>query len=231
MMLWMTLALQAGTINVGGFLACHRFVTHTTGFATFFASDLVEFKWMEALGMLCVPLFFMLGSMISGFFVDRRIILGERPHYSLILSMIAMILWIVVLTGANGLLGQFGRGLAHESDYFLLICLCLASGIQNAVISSASQSTIRTTHLTGISTDLAIGIIRMLSSTHLISLKKELEGTAMRVGIIFSFVLGSVIGAILFTQFKYLGFTLPALISTTLWAMSIQTQNQRKIST
>jgi uncharacterized membrane protein YoaK (UPF0700 family) len=64
---------MAGTINSGGFLACGRWVTHVTGFATFFGIDLVTGEYKLALSMLIVPMFFLLGSFVSGYLIDVRL--------------------------------------------------------------------------------------------------------------------------------------------------------------
>ena len=221
--LWVVLAAQAGIINVGGFLACHRFVTHTTGFATFFATDVAKARYSDAIGMLAVPGFFMLGAMISGFFVDRRILKNLRPNYSLILFFMALIQWSIFVFGSLGNLGPFGNGLLESKDYVILIGLCLASGLQNAVITSASQSVIRTTHLTGFTTDLGIGLVRLIFSTHKESQQQELEASYMRLGIILAFVFGSMVGAFAFTEYHYYAFIIPGLISSALWFLSIQT--------
>ncbi len=39
---WFLLSFNAGCINAGGFLATGRFVSHVTGFATFFGVDLAN---------------------------------------------------------------------------------------------------------------------------------------------------------------------------------------------
>ncbi|MCB0363343.1 MAG: DUF1275 family protein, partial [Bdellovibrionales bacterium] len=62
LLVWLALAFQAGVLNVGGFLACGRFVSHLTGFAGFFGLEAARLRGLEALGMLTVPLFFLLGS-------------------------------------------------------------------------------------------------------------------------------------------------------------------------
>lgn len=56
--IWMSMAFQAGILNIGGFMACHRFVSHITGFATFFGHEINQADNSHAFGMLAVPLFF-----------------------------------------------------------------------------------------------------------------------------------------------------------------------------
>ncbi len=208
------MAFQAGTINVGGFLACHRFVTHVTGFATHIGVETSLGNIPAALGMLTVPFFFVAGSMLSGYLVDHRIAQHKSPMYLTGVSLMFCLLASAVYLGSNNQFGVFGAPMLLEADYSLLAILCLTSGIQNAMITSASGSVVRTTHITGVSTDLGIGIIRVLARPRGDHLRnREFLANMMRVGIIGSFILGSIIGGLIFVRLKYLGFLLPLTIT------------------
>lgn len=221
-MVWLALAFQAGVLNVGGFLACGRFVSHLTGFAGFFGLEAARLRGLEALGMLTVPLFFLLGSMLSALLIDVRLHTQRTPLYSLAFGLCSFIIFLVMTAGQWGLFGEFGRALELHRDFTLLALLCLVCGLQNAMVTSVSKSVVRTTHLTGITTDLAIGIIRVLHRKKYPQFGRE-EGKAntMRIGIIVFFGLGSVIGAFLFDRWNYLGFALPGLISLSLLLRSL----------
>lgn len=220
LLLWLTLSFQAGFINVGGFLACHRFVTHTTGFATQFGAEFAVGHWLNAAGMLTAPLFFLSGAMISAFFVERRLSSGLEARYGLLIGAISLIMLFIAISGYEGHFGVFGEPLDIRIDYFLLALLCLASGIQNAAITSASGAVIRTTHLTGVTTDLGIGLVRVLSRKRKDRLRDiEIQGTRIRLTLISGFVAGSTAGALLFLNLQYLGFLVPGLISGALFIL------------
>ena len=70
---WIVLSFQAGALNAAGYLACHRFVSHVTGYGTLYGVEASRVQWSEAWGMLSVPIFFILGAMVSAFYVDRRV--------------------------------------------------------------------------------------------------------------------------------------------------------------
>lgn len=216
------MAFQSGAINAGGFLACHRFVTHTTGFSTFFGTEVAQGNFSAAWGMLSVPLFFLMGAMTSGFFVDRRLALGKRPRYDWMFSFICLVMVYVALAGEKGSFGIFGAPWMLSSDYTLMALLCLCSGIQNATITLASGAVIRTSHLTGITTDLGVGLVRAFGSAQSDLMRKnEIRGNWLRAGLILSFTFGSVVSAFLFFQIHYLGFFVPAFISGSLAAFLI----------
>ena len=210
-LIWMALAFQAGAVNSGAFMACHRFVTHTTGFATQFGAEFASGNLWSAWGMLTVPFFFMAGSMFSAVFVDRRISHNLKPNYELLIFVVGLLLIAVACAGASGSLGKFGGTDDAFSDYLFLAILSLAMGIQNASITSASGAVIRTTHLTGITTDLGIGLVRILSPGSLRQQRpEEIHKALIRSSLIFAFVLGSTLAAFIFLKTQFWGFLLPA---------------------
>lgn len=212
--IWMMLAFQAGVLNIGGFMACHRFVSHVTGFATFFGYELNQRDSSHAVGMLVVPLFFLLGAMISGLLVDIRLKLHKKPKYYLSFGIIFLLVLIIFSGGVSGYLGVFGQPVNTSADYVLLMLLCLTCGIQNGTITTVSKSVVRTTHLTGITTDLGIGLMRILNSKRISEdMSNEKKAILMRVGIILFFGLGSVVGGSAFSRLQYMGFFIPLLTS------------------
>lgn len=228
---WMSMAFQAGVLNIGGFMACHRFVSHVTGFATFFGVEVSQNpdNAFHAVGMLVVPLFFLLGAMLSGQLVDIRLKLGKKPRYYVTFGVIFSLTVIVLLGGLTGRFGTFGEPLSLQRDYALLILLCLICGIQNGTITSVSKSVLRTTHLTGITTDLGIGIVRFFNRRALDEVSSEAakdvsRANLMRIGIIIFFGLGSVAGGYTFNNFGYAGFVFPVITSGLLFSTMIYFQ-------
>jgi uncharacterized membrane protein YoaK (UPF0700 family) len=215
MFVWFILGFQGGLLNIGGYLAVHRFVSHITGFATLFGEKVLEQDMGKAFGMFLVPIMFLIGVMVSAWFIERQRLLNKLPKYSLIFSMIILNLLFISIAGMSGLLGTFGEEFNFGRDYLLLFVLAFTCGLQNATISSASKSIVRTTHITGPSTDLGIGLIKLWTMWGLNKVidKKEIFIVWCRLGIILSFILGSVVGAFNFSQFEFMGFLFPMGIS------------------
>ncbi len=211
---WFLLAFLSGSVNVGGYMACQRFVTHVTGFATLFGSDLAFGKWVDGISMILVPIFFLMGAMYSGFLIERRIHKGKVPHYALAMATVTTCLIFCGIAGALGFFGSFGHTLEVRRDFVLLAILCAASGIQNAVVTRASGTLVRTTHLTGLTTDLGVGIIKVLFPYQSREeLQFEKHNNWLRLGTIVSFTAGSATGALFFTRFGYLGFLFAGSVS------------------
>lgn len=217
---WWALAFLSGSVNIGGLLACHRTVTHVTGSATFFGLEMAEKHYLPALGMVTLPIFFLLGAMLSALLVDRPRHQGRRPRYALVMGLVFLCICVAWIGGLLGWFGVFGEALSLSRDYVLLAVLGLASGLQNALVTSASGAVVRTTHLTGLTTDLGVGLVRMMfPSADEGALRAERKSTRMRLGIIVSFIAGSTVGGFLFMANGYAGFALPACLAAYgIWA-------------
>jgi uncharacterized membrane protein YoaK (UPF0700 family) len=227
--IWMILAFQAGLLNIGGYMAINKIISHVTGFATFFGHEISQNQSVHALGMLSVPIFFLMGSMVSGYFVDIRLKMNKRPKYYITFGIIFMLLAVLFIAGITGQFGQFGEPFEVRRNYALLILLCSVCGIQNGTVSTVSKSVIRTTHLTGITTDLGLGIMRILYKHKLKNkIIDEEKMNLIRIGIISSFILGSVAVALLFSKMGFSGFAAPTLISGLLFALMLYFQVYKK---
>ena len=218
LLIWFVMAFQAGLLNIGGLLITGNFISHVTGFVTFFGHHLVSGEWSRALSMLNVPIFFLLGTMVSGYFIDLRIRTGKAPNYIVTFGLMFILILCIFFLGVIGGWGGFQYEILRDEKYWALITLCFVCGVQNATITTVSRSVVRTTHLTGIVTDLGIGIVRVFSKA---APEDEKKLNFMRMGIVTFFILGSVVGAFFYTKFLYWGFLLPTLIAGVLWGLMI----------
>ena len=212
---WFMLSFSAGCINAGGFLATGKFVTHVTGFATLFGVDVASHQVDAAIGILSVPLFFLMGAFIAGLLIDRPIHQGQKPHFDWVMGLSALCLFLAAGGGELLFFGNFSEAVGLKQNYLLLVLLCLASGLQNGAITSSSGRSVRTTHLTGLMTDLGLGLARTLTFDLKKSLfQKEARANFLRMGSILAFVVGSAIGAWIFIKVGYKGFVLSGVIAT-----------------
>ncbi|TFW29922.1 DUF1275 domain-containing protein [Massilia arenosa] len=212
-----TLAFVAGAANAGGFLAVHQYTSHMTGIVSAMADNLALGGSELVLDGVGALLSFLAGAACSAIMVNfaRR----RRLHstYALPLLLEAGLLLVFGLLGARL---QEIRGLFVPATVMLL---CFMMGLQNAVITKLSHAEIRTTHITGVVTDIGIELGKLLYWNG------PQTGTAPRVTanrarlrvltlLAISFFAGGVAGAL---GFKHLGFstTIPLAVVLVLLAI------------
>ena len=210
---WFLLSFNGGCINAGGFLATGAFVSHVTGFATLFGVSAANQHLDVAAGFVSVPFFFLTGAFLAGLLIDRPLYRGSPPHFDWVMGISALCLFAAAISG-DVLKDGYGGPISLRESYGLMVLLCLASGLQNGAITSSSGHSVRTTHLTGLTTDLGLGLARVFAfGLNSARLQSEKRANALRVGSIVSFVVGSVVGAWIFIYLGFRGFFLPALVA------------------
>lgn len=197
------LAFVAGAINAGGFLAVNRYTSHVTGILSAVADDLVlGHSTLVAAGVVAV-LAFMGGAATTAILINWARRRRMHSEYALSLMLEAVLLLVFGLMGAN---------LAAWTELMLpatVVLLCFVMGLQNAIVTKISQAEIRTTHMTGIVTDLGIELGRLLywnrspeaNQAHYVVANRD--KLRIHLTILGLFVAGGLVGAV---AFKQLGF-------------------------
>jgi len=212
--LWSTLAFQSGFINALGFLACGRYVTHVTGVGTQFGMALADRSVWFFLELAGFPLAFILGSFFSGAFTIARIERGKRPLFDLVSFMLPIGLFVLMVAGGQGVFGVFGEDLVLARDFALLYSLSFLAGLQNGCFATLTKGQIRTTHLTGISTDIGTDLARLWFGK-LQGKERELTRLTNRSRVLtfMSFSTGSIVSVIASRYLEYGALTVPLLTS------------------
>jgi uncharacterized membrane protein YoaK (UPF0700 family) len=143
------LALVAGFVNSSGFVLLGTFTSHVTGSIGRLSNDLAASQWGAAtLAAVFVVAFF------SGAFCASIVIQAQRSRvsraYGLALLLESLTLAAIVIVAAMMRRNQ-PRILDAEAAM-----LCFAMGMQNSLVTNLSGAVVRTTHLTGVVTDLGI---------------------------------------------------------------------------
>lgn len=194
------LAFVAGATNAGGFLAVGQYTSHMTGMLSSVADNAVLGQFALALGGLGALLAFLLGAMTTAWMVNWGLRRHLRSAYGLPLLLEAALLLVF---------GLFGAAIGLMTAVFLpltVVLLCFIMGLQNAVITKISRAVIRTTHITGLLTDLGIELGKLLYvNRHPDQQPVRANRDRLRVHgqLIASFFVGGLAGAL---GFKYLGY-------------------------
>jgi uncharacterized membrane protein YoaK (UPF0700 family) len=191
----LTLALTAGVINAVGFLGVHhQALSHMSGTVTVLGMELGRANYPVALHALAVLAAFFIGCLVSGALISQgRLRLGRR--YGVALSLESTALFLAV---------YFLRRGANAGDYLA----ALACGLQNAMVSSYSGSSMRTTHMTGMVTDLGIACGHFLRGAVVDWFRFRLYGV-----LLLGFFAGGVTGALGYERYGYNTLLIPAFLS------------------
>jgi uncharacterized membrane protein YoaK (UPF0700 family) len=206
------LAINAGMINVLGLITVlHQSVSHMTGNVSFLAVALLDWDLESSLFLVMVTLCYVIGSFYSGwilgsshFHLDRR--------YGLPLSLVAFFIFLSWL-----FLPVFPR--------YGLLWACTAMGVQNAMVSHYKGAIIRTTHLSGVLTDLGLALGYKARG-----LKVERKRVILHLLIFFGFLIGGMLACLIHPYLNLNAFLVPAILSLALsivyWAIYFRSTQQ-----
>jgi len=197
------LSIIAGYVNAAGFLIVGSFTSHVTGNAGRVANDVVQRDFGAAGRALLLVLAFFLGAFAANLVLLTRIIRRRAWMYTLLLLVEAGLLMVFARAGY----GSVELPGPHHADLKAAI-LCFAMGLQNSMVTVISDARVRTTHLTGVVTDLGIEAARWVRwSAGRASQLLPIEGLVAPVSrpqsatslllltILFGFLAGAVLGA------------------------------------
>ena len=186
------LASIAGATNAVGLLGFeHQAVSHLTGTSTLLGVAIADLSFKDIAHLLGVVLSFVLGAAVAGSLVGGPALqLGRRYGVALVLESL-------LLLGAMFLLladSTFGHYLASA-----------ACGLQNGMVSTYSGAIVRTTHVSGLFTDLGT-MLGAWCRGHPFNARQGI----LYLLLILGFVLGGSIGALLFGAFQFYAMLFPA---------------------
>jgi len=192
------LAFLAGSVNAVGLLGfSHQSVSHLTGSSSLLGLALADLDLRNALHLLLTLLSFLAGAALSGMLITSTALrLGRHYGFSLLIEASLLIMAMLALQRGSDL----GIYLAS-----------MACGLQNAMVTTYSGSIIRTTHLSGIFTDLGIMLGRRLRG-------EALDGRRLLLFLLLisGFICGGVVGTVLFRGLHFVALLMPALLAATL---------------
>jgi uncharacterized membrane protein YoaK (UPF0700 family) len=193
------LSFVAGIVNVTGFFAVQRLTTNVTGHFAFFADDLIRKDFGDAWVYLLYILSFFFGAFFSNFLIE---IVSRRS--SRFVNLIPVVMEILILTN----IAILSRAAVLQNANLIACCLLFAMGLQNSLVTSISNSTVRTTHLTGLFTDLGIELSQLMFFIQPDQRQKLLSSVKLRLAIISFFFMGCIIGGVIYFFFGILSLML-----------------------
>ncbi|QND54485.1 DUF1275 domain-containing protein (plasmid) [Phyllobacterium sp. 628] len=212
------LTFVAGAVNAGGYLAVTQYTSHMSGIVSSMADNLALGETSLLLAGIGAFVSFVLGAATSAILINwgRRQSLESEYAFPLVVEACLLIGF-----------GLLGGNLAQLQWLFVpatVMLLCFIMGLQNAIITKLSNARIRTTHITGMTTDVGIELGKLfywnVSSriAHKPAVRADRGKLKLLSSLVALFFIGGVIGAI---GFKQLGFSATLFLAAILLTSAI----------
>lgn len=210
------LSFIGGAANASGFLAFGQYTSHMTGRLSSVADNLVQGQFTLVLSAVGALLAFLGGAMTTAILVNWGLRRRLRSAYSLPLVLESLALLVF---------GLLGGPIALHRPLLVPLTVVLLSftmGLQNAVITKISRAEIRTTHVTGLITDMGIELGKLLyvnsrdDTAPVLANRQRLRIHALLVG---CFLGGALFGAY---GFKHAGFVITVPLAIALWVLTMR---------
>lgn len=188
------LSFVAGMVNVVGFLAIQELTTNVTGHFALFIYDVAHAEFWRGTIYFFYILSFFLGAFSSSIMIEVVRVRGKLNIFLLPLLLEGILLIGIALVG----------DLYTLLPVDLMACLLLfAMGLQNATVTKISNAVVRTTHLTGLFTDLGIEIAHVFFP-RTYPFRDKLKATIkLRVYIISFFFAGGLMGGFFYSELEW----------------------------
>lgn len=197
------LSFVAGLVNVTGFLSVQKLTTNITGHFAYLIDEVFKLEWLNSLVYFLYIFFFFLGSFTSNLLIE----IALRKHSKMSYQIPVFLESFILLT-----LAFLGSMMASESPNFLAFVLLFSMGLQNALVTKISKATVRTTHLTGLFTDLGIELSQLIFYKLPEQQAQLWASVKLRLTIISFFFLGGITGGVFYMRIGLKVLLLAALV-------------------
>ncbi|MBA6154370.1 YoaK family protein [Gelidibacter maritimus] len=187
------LSFVAGIVNVSGILAFNELTTNVTGHFALFIRDVADFRFWKGTIYFLYIFSFLFGSFSSNILIETF-----KENKKLNVFVIPTLIECVILSGV---------AIMSNTAQFnpeLMVCLLLfAMGLQNSFVTKLSNAVVRTTHLTGLFTDLGIELSQLLFPRSHPNRKEIKSNVKLRLYIIAFFFLGGLTAGFFYSTLEW----------------------------
>lgn len=190
-------AIVAGMVNVSSLIIFFSFTSNVTGYYAILASEIVKGNIYQVLTVLSWIFLFFFGGFISNLII---ISLNNKNTY---LAHSLPLVFEILCLAFVGVYGDFFYQETLRETEVLVSIMLFAMGLQNGLTASISNFSVKTTHLTGATTDLGI-FFSMFTQKRFRNSRAIKDKAKLIFSIFISYVLGAIIASYYFNiiQFK-----------------------------
>jgi uncharacterized membrane protein YoaK (UPF0700 family) len=190
------MAFIAGMVNVASFLIFFSFSSNVTGYFAIFAAEMTKGNYYQVLMVVGWIFLFFAGSFTSNFIVIH--FRSRSPYAAHAVPAILEMGCLLIV----GLYGQFAYQETLRETEGLLAMMFFAMGLQNGLTAGISNFAVKTTHLTGATTDL--GILLSMFTKEKFRHNTELVNKAKLIGsTFFAFIAGALTAGLIYPAWQF----------------------------
>ncbi|WP_439488255.1 YoaK family protein [Algoriphagus sp.] len=189
-------AFSAGMVNVISVIIFFAFTSNVTGHYAILAQEISLGNWYQALVVLGWIFLFFLGNFTSNFLV-----INFRDRNAYLAHSLPIVIEILCLLAVGTYIQFYYKETLLETE-LMVSSMLFAMGIQNGLTATISNSAVKTTHLTGLTTDL--GILASLFTKEQNRKNPELRRKwNLLLAIMFSYLLGGISAGYIYLTIAY----------------------------
>ncbi|MEO5893494.1 MAG: YoaK family protein [Ferruginibacter sp.] len=189
------LSFVAGIVNITGLLSVKVLTTNVTGHFAYFSEELLNKNYGISIVYLFFILCFLIGAFVSNLLTEIVSRIRPQISYAFPLAIEIIILSIIGMYGTRA-------ALSSANGQLIACALLFAMGLQNSLVTKVSQSVVRTTHLTGLFTDLGIELSQLFFYRGIAEFKQLSKSIYLKLAIICCFFLGCTAGGFIFKRLE-----------------------------
>ena len=189
-------AFSAGMVNVISVIIFFAFTSNVTGHYAILAQEISHGNWYQALVVFgWIALFFL------GNFTSNLIVINFRKRNAYLAHSIPILIEILCLLAVGTYIQFYYNETLLETE-LMVSTMLFAMGIQNGLTATISNSAVKTTHLTGLTTDL--GILASLFTQKKNRRNPELQKKwRLLLAIMFSYLSGGICAGYIYLTIAY----------------------------
>lgn len=188
------LAFCAGILNTTALMGfTHVSASHVTGNVSAFSVSVLAADWANVKLFLISIASFWFGSVLSGMIIGGSELAIYR-NYGHAMYLEFLLLLASLLLYMNG-------------SYFGQMMIAMACGLQNSMVTTYNGTVVRTTHLTGTTSDLG-----SMVGNWLVGRKPSMNKVLLQSALWWGFLFGGFVAVVLYHKVGYLSMLLPMTI-------------------
>ena len=188
-------AFSSGMVNVASVIIFFAFTSNVTGHFAILAEEIAKGHWHQAAVVFGWIFLFFFGNFVSNFIVIN---VKNKTYLAHALPLTLEILCLLTV----GIYGQYYYQESLRETEFLVGIMLFAMGLQNGLTASISNFGVKTTHLTGLTTDLGI-LASMFTKKEFRNNSKLMGKAKLLVYIASSYLIGGIVSGFLYLQMEF----------------------------